>query len=103
MRSLALTIFLIVAPVAVFCVFVARKLMDDFVDDWGVSIMVIAIVFTFYVCCFSYLSLWQALSTGFCACIVQYSPCLVKGAGCLYCEIRFLETEQQIGLKSIDK
>ncbi|KAL1547400.1 putative protein S-acyltransferase 7 [Salvia divinorum] len=47
-RSLALTIFLIVAPVAVFCVFVARKLMDDFADDWGVSIMVIAVVFTFY-------------------------------------------------------
>ncbi|KAL0351177.1 UNVERIFIED_CONTAM: putative protein S-acyltransferase 7 [Sesamum radiatum] len=47
-RSLALTIFLIVAPVAVFCVFVARKLMDDFTDHWGTSIMVIAIVFTFY-------------------------------------------------------
>lgn len=47
-RSLALTIFLIVAPVAVFCVFVAGKLMDDFPDDWGVSIMVAAIVFTVY-------------------------------------------------------
>lgn len=47
-RSLALTIFLIVAPVAVFCVFVARKLMDDFADDWGISIMVIAVVFTCY-------------------------------------------------------
>ncbi|KAL9162836.1 hypothetical protein ABFS82_06G003300 [Erythranthe guttata] len=38
-RSLALTIFLIVAPVAVFCVFVAKKLMDDFTNHWGVSIM----------------------------------------------------------------
>lgn len=60
-RSLALTIFLIVAPVAVFCVFVARKLMDDFADDWGISIMVIAIVFTFYVCFFSHLLLWKSL------------------------------------------
>ncbi|XP_031119041.1 probable protein S-acyltransferase 7 [Ipomoea triloba] len=48
-RSLALTIFLIVAPVAVFCVFVARKLTDDYPDHWGISIMVVAIVFTFYV------------------------------------------------------
>ncbi|KAK6928567.1 Palmitoyltransferase, DHHC domain [Dillenia turbinata] len=48
-RSLALTLFLIVAPVAVFCVFVARKLMDDFSGDWGISVMVVAAVFTFYV------------------------------------------------------
>lgn len=48
-RSLALTIFLIVAPVAVFCVFVARKLMDHYHDHWGISIMVIAVVFTIYV------------------------------------------------------
>ncbi|KAL3813920.1 hypothetical protein ACJIZ3_015188 [Penstemon smallii] len=47
-RSLALTILLIVAPVTVFCVFVAKKLMDDFSDHWGISIMVIAVVFTFY-------------------------------------------------------
>ncbi|KAI3463135.1 hypothetical protein Pfo_019798 [Paulownia fortunei] len=47
-RSLALTIFLIVAPVSVFCVFVARELMDDFSNHWGISVMVIAIVFTFY-------------------------------------------------------
>ncbi|CAI9758520.1 unnamed protein product [Fraxinus pennsylvanica] len=47
-RSLALTIFLIVAPVTLFCVFVARKLVDDFSHHWGISIMVIAIVFTFY-------------------------------------------------------
>ncbi|GLT73352.1 hypothetical protein SLA2020_452180 [Shorea laevis] len=48
-RSLGLTIFLIVAPVAVFCVFVARKLMDDFSHHLGISIMVVAVVFTVYV------------------------------------------------------
>ncbi|KAL3512555.1 hypothetical protein ACH5RR_025272 [Cinchona calisaya] len=47
-RSLFLTIFLIVAPVSVFCVFVARKLMDDFSDHWGISIMVIVVVVTVY-------------------------------------------------------
>ena len=52
MRSLALTTLLIVVPVAVFCIFVARKLMDDFSDDWGISIMVIAVVFTIYVSSF---------------------------------------------------
>ena len=48
-RSLFLTIFLIVAPVAVFCVFIARKLLDDFSHHLGILIMVIAIVFTLYV------------------------------------------------------
>ncbi|XP_022738243.1 probable protein S-acyltransferase 7 isoform X2 [Durio zibethinus] len=38
-RSLFFTIFLIAAPVAVFCVFVARKLMDDFPHHLGISIM----------------------------------------------------------------
>ncbi|PNY11228.1 putative S-acyltransferase [Trifolium pratense] len=47
-RSLALTVFLIVAPVAVFCVFVARKLWDDYSDHWGASIMAVAVAFTFY-------------------------------------------------------
>lgn len=51
-RSLALTILLIVAPVAVFCVFVARKLMDDFSDHWGVSIMAVAILSTIFVSLF---------------------------------------------------
>lgn len=45
-RSLLLTIFLIVAPVAVFCVFVARKLMDDFHHHLGISIIVIVVVLT---------------------------------------------------------
>jgi len=48
-RSLGLTILLIVAPVAVFCVFVARKLLDDFSDHWGASIMAVAVIFTIYV------------------------------------------------------
>ncbi|XP_059644492.1 probable protein S-acyltransferase 7 [Cornus florida] len=48
-RSLALTIFLIVGPVAAFCVFVARKLMDHFSHHWGISIMVVAVAFTIYV------------------------------------------------------
>ena len=49
MRSLFLTIFLIVAPIAVFCVFVARKLMDHFSHHLGISIMVVAVAFTAYV------------------------------------------------------
>lgn len=44
-----MTIFLIVAPVVVFCVFVARKMVDDFAGDWGWSIMVVAVVFSIYV------------------------------------------------------
>ncbi|KAF5748675.1 protein S-acyltransferase 7 [Tripterygium wilfordii] len=48
-RSLFLTIFLIVAPVAVFCVFVARKLMDDFSHHLGISIIVVAALFTVYI------------------------------------------------------
>jgi hypothetical protein len=48
-RSLFLTIFLILAPMVVFCIFVARHLINDFPDHWGVSVMVIVIVFTVYV------------------------------------------------------
>ncbi|XP_051119254.1 probable protein S-acyltransferase 7 [Andrographis paniculata] len=47
--SVFFTISLIVAPVAVFCVFVARKLMDDFSGNWGISILVVSVVFTLYV------------------------------------------------------
>ncbi|CAN1175152.1 Probable protein S-acyltransferase 7 [Linum perenne] len=45
-RSLALTMFLIGAPAVVFCVFVGRKLMDDFPHHSGVSILVIISVLT---------------------------------------------------------
>lgn len=48
-RSLGVTILLIVVPVAVFCAFVARKLLDDFSYHSGVSIMAVAILFTIYV------------------------------------------------------
>ncbi|KAI7747869.1 hypothetical protein M8C21_027441 [Ambrosia artemisiifolia] len=47
--SVFLSLFLIVAPVAVFCAFVARKLIDDFSHHLGVLILVVVIVFTFYV------------------------------------------------------
>ncbi|KAJ6844832.1 putative protein S-acyltransferase 7 [Iris pallida] len=47
-RSLYLTMFLIVAPVTVFCVFVARKLMDHFSHHMGVSVMVVPVLFTIY-------------------------------------------------------
>lgn len=61
-RSLALTIFLIVAPVAIFCVFVARKLMDDFSNHLGISIMVVVVAFTLYVSLYLSLSLCACLS-----------------------------------------
>ncbi|KAI3673631.1 hypothetical protein L6452_39755 [Arctium lappa] len=48
-RSVFLSISLIVIPVAVFCAFVARKLIDDFHHHLGILIMVVVIVFTFYV------------------------------------------------------
>nr|XP_043607749.1 probable protein S-acyltransferase 7 [Erigeron canadensis] len=48
-RSVFLSMFLIVAPVVVFCVFVARKLIDDFSDHLGVLVMAAPIVFTLYV------------------------------------------------------
>lgn len=48
-RSLALTICLIVVPVTIFCVFVARKLMDHYSHHLGILIMVVVVVFTLYV------------------------------------------------------
>lgn len=52
-RSLFYTIFLIVAPVAVFCVFVARKLLDDFPHHLGISIMAAVVALTLSVSSFS--------------------------------------------------
>ena len=71
-RSLALTIFLILAPVATFCVFVARKLMDDFSHHLGISIMVISVVFTFYV--MSSLSLSLSTKVQNCSLLCFYFP-----------------------------
>jgi palmitoyltransferase ZDHHC9/14/18 len=48
-RSVFLTIFLILVPVVVFCIFVARHLINDFPDHSGISVMVVVIVFTIYV------------------------------------------------------
>ncbi|XP_010550748.1 PREDICTED: probable protein S-acyltransferase 5 [Tarenaya hassleriana] len=42
-QSILLSIFLITAPTTIFCVFVARKFMDDFPHDRGASILAIAI------------------------------------------------------------
>ncbi|CAN8272911.1 unnamed protein product [Cochlearia groenlandica] len=47
-RSLGLTISLIVIPVTIFCIFVASKLMQDFSDSWGVLIVFVAVIFTVY-------------------------------------------------------
>ncbi|KAL5192210.1 Protein S-acyltransferase 8 [Glycine soja] len=43
-KSIFLTIFLIVAPVAVFSAFVARNLLDDFPHHWGYSILIVVIL-----------------------------------------------------------
>ena len=51
-RSIFFTIFLIAAPVAVFCVFVARKLMDDFPHHLGISIMAVVVALTLCVSSF---------------------------------------------------
>jgi palmitoyltransferase ZDHHC9/14/18 len=48
-RSIFLTVSLIIAPVVVFCVFVARPLMNAFPDHCGISVMVVVVVFTIYV------------------------------------------------------
>ncbi|KAJ1411872.1 Palmitoyltransferase, DHHC domain [Sesbania bispinosa] len=48
-KSIFISIFLIIVPVAIFCAFVARKLLDDFPHHWGWSIMVIIIAHTLFV------------------------------------------------------
>ncbi|KAL2624135.1 hypothetical protein R1flu_008380 [Riccia fluitans] len=45
-RSLVVTVFLIIVPAVIFCVFVARKLVDKFENHSGVAILVAAAVFT---------------------------------------------------------
>ncbi|KAE8657161.1 DHHC-type zinc finger family protein isoform 2 [Hibiscus syriacus] len=44
--SLFFIIFLIVGPVAVFCVFAARKLLDNFPHHLGISIMAVVVALT---------------------------------------------------------
>lgn len=43
------TVFAIVAPVAAFCVFIVRKLMDEYSDIFGISIMAVTILLTIFV------------------------------------------------------
>jgi palmitoyltransferase ZDHHC9/14/18 len=47
-RSLFLTIFMIIVPLAIFCAFVANNLLDKFSHHLGIFIMAIAIIFTVY-------------------------------------------------------
>ncbi|KAG9133549.1 hypothetical protein Leryth_016505 [Lithospermum erythrorhizon] len=47
-RSLFLSISLILVPVAIFCIFVARKLINEFSGDWGITIMIVVIALTIY-------------------------------------------------------
>eukprot|EP00249_Psilotum_nudum_P020347 c27661_g4_i1 orf=855-2225(-) len=46
-RSLVVTLFLIIAPVVAFCVYVAKPFMHEFAHHAGVSIMVVATAFSF--------------------------------------------------------
>ncbi|KAI5404716.1 putative protein S-acyltransferase 5, variant 2 [Lathyrus oleraceus] len=48
-KSIITTVFLVVAPVAVFCAFVARKLIDDFPHHSGYSILILVILHTIFV------------------------------------------------------
>ena len=50
-KSLGVSVILIVVPVAFFCVFVARHLRHRFrAYDAGYAILVMAVVYTIYVC-----------------------------------------------------
>ncbi|KAH9658415.1 S-acyltransferase [Citrus sinensis] len=48
-RSIFLTLFLIVTPVILFCVFVSQTLIDEFQHNRGNLILAICVVFTLYV------------------------------------------------------
>lgn len=48
-RSLFVTMFLIIAPVSIFCAFVARELMDRFSYSLGLPVIIAAVLFTAYV------------------------------------------------------
>ncbi|XP_006645261.1 probable protein S-acyltransferase 7 isoform X2 [Oryza brachyantha] len=47
-RSLYVTMFLIIAPVSIFCAFVAKELMNNFSYGLGLPVMIAAVVFTAY-------------------------------------------------------
>ncbi|XP_057752537.1 probable protein S-acyltransferase 5 [Arachis stenosperma] len=48
-KSIFISVFLVIAPVALFCAFVARKLTHDFPHHAGWSIIVVVVVHTFFV------------------------------------------------------
>ncbi|BAD88041.1 putative zisp [Oryza sativa Japonica Group] len=47
-RSLYVTMFLIIAPASIFCLFVAKELMNNFSYGLGLPVMISAVVFTAY-------------------------------------------------------
>nr|ACJ84401.1 unknown [Medicago truncatula]AFK48136.1 unknown [Medicago truncatula] len=47
-KSIFTTLFLVIAPVAVFCAFVARKFFDDFPNHSGYSILILVILLTIF-------------------------------------------------------
>lgn len=49
MKSIFISVFLIIVPIAVFCGLVARKLLDDFPHHSGWSIMGVVIALTLFV------------------------------------------------------
>lgn len=48
-RSLAVTVFLIVAPTVCFCVFVGRHLLHHFDNGGGIAIIAVTVIYTVYV------------------------------------------------------
>jgi len=48
-KSIFTSLFLVIAPVAVFCAFVARKFFDDFPNHSGYSILIVVILLTIFV------------------------------------------------------
>ena len=59
-RSLLVTLLLIIVPVVIFCVFVARHLRHEFSPyNVGYTILVVAIFFTIFVSCLNLLFTWH--------------------------------------------
>lgn len=75
-RSLFITISIIVAPIAVFCIFVARKLLDDFQHDLGIFIMAVVIALTIWV--ISACSWLTILFSSFCAFLAGFAYLLQR-------------------------
>jgi hypothetical protein len=86
-RSLAVTIFLIVAPLVCFCVFVGRHLLHHY-GNAGIAIIVVAAVYTVYVSSAIFYTLDRKCGVGllaqYCRCmvIILLRMCLVSGCLC---------------------